>query len=458
MTVLNYYRNRVKTENTQYPVWIAGTTYKMGDVVVYGTDIYKCLQAHTSQVGWEPPNVPALWEDVGQQPPSLPDVPTGLTALAVGAAQINVNWDAVLTADGYDLQADGTIIHNVSKPYAHMGLAANSNHIYMVRATNSVGASAWSQAVSATTGGSNPGPEKWGRQVFAPYVDVMQWPIFSINDCNTKTGQLYYTLAFITADNSGNPAWGGVTAINDNYYLTEINGIRDKGGDVIVSFGGANGTEMALANTDVQTLQAGYQAVIDRYNLTWIDFDIEGSAVSDQSSVDRRNKAIKGLQDKNPGLIISYCLPVLPSGLTDDGINVLKNAKSNGVRVDVVNVMAMDFGDWAAPNPDGKMADYAIQSATNTYNQCVNAGLVPAIGVTPMIGHNDTASEVFYQQDAQKLLTWAQDSSWMRFIAMWSVNRDNGNGGNLNLSTGIQQTDFEFTGIFKVFSIINKSV
>ncbi|WP_349290090.1 carbohydrate-binding protein [Thermoanaerobacterium thermosaccharolyticum] len=23
---------------------------------------YKCIQAHTSLVGWEPPNVPALWQ------------------------------------------------------------------------------------------------------------------------------------------------------------------------------------------------------------------------------------------------------------------------------------------------------------------------------------------------------------------------------------------------------------
>ena len=28
----------------------------------YGGHTYKCLQAHTSQVGWEPPNVPALWQ------------------------------------------------------------------------------------------------------------------------------------------------------------------------------------------------------------------------------------------------------------------------------------------------------------------------------------------------------------------------------------------------------------
>jgi len=41
--------------------WAAGVAYVIDDVVVYSAVNYRCLQAHTSQVGWEPPNVPALW-------------------------------------------------------------------------------------------------------------------------------------------------------------------------------------------------------------------------------------------------------------------------------------------------------------------------------------------------------------------------------------------------------------
>lgn len=288
-----------------------------------------------------------------------------------------------------------------------------------------------------------------GNKMFAPYVDVMSWPTFSINDCYNKTGQKYYTLAFVDSDGSGNPAWGGITKIDDNFYGTEIDNIRSKGGDVIVSFGGANGTELATSNTDVNVLQAKYQSVINKYNLNWIDFDIEGPAVSDKAGIDRRNKAIKGLQAANPNLTVAFCLPVLPSGLTNDGLNVLQNAKDNGVRIDVVNVMAMDFGDGAAPNPSGKMGDYAIQSANSTYTQCNNLGISTKIGVTPMIGVNDTQSEVFTQADARKLLSFSQSTSWMRVIAMWSVNRDNGKGGALYQSSNIPQTDLEFTNILK---------
>jgi hypothetical protein len=41
--------------------WQAGVAYAIGDVVMYNGTEYECLQAHTAQVGWEPPNVPALW-------------------------------------------------------------------------------------------------------------------------------------------------------------------------------------------------------------------------------------------------------------------------------------------------------------------------------------------------------------------------------------------------------------
>jgi len=49
--------------------WAPGVSYAVGDTVTYNGVVYKCLQAHTSQVGWEPPNVPALWQVVGTPTP-----------------------------------------------------------------------------------------------------------------------------------------------------------------------------------------------------------------------------------------------------------------------------------------------------------------------------------------------------------------------------------------------------
>ena len=41
--------------------WAPNTAYAVGEFVSYNGEIYECRQAHTSLVGWEPPNVPALW-------------------------------------------------------------------------------------------------------------------------------------------------------------------------------------------------------------------------------------------------------------------------------------------------------------------------------------------------------------------------------------------------------------
>ena len=44
--------------------WQVGVAYEINDEVTYDGIWYRCLQAHTSQEGWEPPNVPALWEPI----------------------------------------------------------------------------------------------------------------------------------------------------------------------------------------------------------------------------------------------------------------------------------------------------------------------------------------------------------------------------------------------------------
>lgn len=47
-----------------YPVWAAGASYAVGHKVQHGGKLFRCLQAHTSQDGWEPENVPALFTEI----------------------------------------------------------------------------------------------------------------------------------------------------------------------------------------------------------------------------------------------------------------------------------------------------------------------------------------------------------------------------------------------------------
>lgn len=50
------------TTNPGVSAWQANTAYSVGQLVTYSGKTYKCLQAHTSLPGWEPSNVPALWQ------------------------------------------------------------------------------------------------------------------------------------------------------------------------------------------------------------------------------------------------------------------------------------------------------------------------------------------------------------------------------------------------------------
>src|SRR5207253_4884294 len=98
-------------------------------------------------------------------------------------------------------------------------------------------------------------------------------------------------------------------------HADQITEIRKRGGDVIISFGGWGGKELAVAEKDATKLEAKYAAVIDKYKFSSLDFDIENKGAADDEANQRRNAVLMNLQKKNPTLRVSYTLPVAPSGL-----------------------------------------------------------------------------------------------------------------------------------------------
>ena len=47
-----------------YPEWAAGVAYTAGYKVQRNGKLWRCVQAHTSQAGWEPENAASLWTEV----------------------------------------------------------------------------------------------------------------------------------------------------------------------------------------------------------------------------------------------------------------------------------------------------------------------------------------------------------------------------------------------------------
>ncbi|MGW1227310.1 glycoside hydrolase family 18 protein [Streptomyces sp. NPDC002530] len=264
-----------------------------------------------------------------------------------------------------------------------------------------------------------------GTARFAPYVDTSLYPAYDLLDTAASTGVKQFTLAFITSGGGCAPLWGGVTGLGDDHVASQIGALRAAGGDVRVSFGGAAGSELALRCSSAADLAAAYGTVVDTYELTKVDFDIEGGALPDTAANTRRAQAIAQLQKSHPGLDVSFTLPVMPEGLTQPGVDLIADAKRNGVDVGAVNVMAMDYG----ASYSGDMGTYAVQAATATQAQIKGVlGLSDAeawktVAVTPMIGVNDVATEVFTVEDATQLAAFAREKG-LAWLAMWSGTRD----------------------------------
>lgn len=400
---------------------------------------------------------------------AYPATPAGLQATSVSSSTANLLWNAVTPPSGctvtYNVYRDGTEIASglTTATYNAGGLLPSTTYQFAVSSTDAFGSSGLSGVVDATTDAGGGASGGFPAHLFAPYIDMLEYPTPSLSALATSTGQKYFSMAFIVSSNGCQANWGGYYTMSQNFEVNDVAALRAQGGDVIVSFGGANGTELALACSTVSTLQAQYQAVIDKYNLTRVDFDVEGTALGDTTSIDRRNKAIAALQaaatSAGKALIVQYTLPVLPTGLTSQGLNLLQNAIANGVNIGIVNVMTMDYGSYYDPY---QMGPYAVDAMNATVAQVAtlygaaktDAQVRAMIGITPEIGLNDVTPEVFTLADASTVLSAAQ-SGGIGMLTFWSTGRDQQCPGAPVVSgtcSGIIQSPWAFTNIFALFT------
>lgn len=387
---------------------------------------------------------------------TAPSVPSGVSVGSATSSSLTVRWTASTdnsgTVAGYEVSRDGgTPVAVTGTSYTATGLQAGTSYAFRIRAKDAAGnTSAYSTAVSGTTstGGGIPPA---GSVRTAPYVDMGAWPTPSMPAMASASGLKSFTMAFVTA--SGCKAmWFNAYDPRTGWAKDQMDAIRAGGGDVKISFGGASGIELAQACGSVDALFAEYDAVVTAYNLTYADFDIEGAATADPASVSRRSQALARLQQAHPGLRISLTLPVLPEGLTADGLAVVRSARDAGVNLDIVNVMAMDYYRSI------DYGDAAVQAAQSTFTQLKS--LYPAgsdaqvwamVGVTPMLGQNDDG-HIYDQADARQLVTFAQGKH-LGELAFWETTRDrNACTGALYMCTNIPQSPYEFSKIFAAYT------
>jgi chitinase len=312
---------------------------------------------------------------------------------------------------------------------------------------------------------------QWPARVFAPYMYIGQGDSFKLTDGNDACGLKYYTLAFIIARQQGGrtnttyfpePSWDGHFPMSQNIYQDQIEAIRKRGGDVIMSFGGEGGRELALVEENPAALQAAYQGIIDRYHFTWLDFDIEGRALdAHPEASQRRNTAVAALQATNPALIVSFTLPVDPDGLSQASLALLADAKAKGVKVHSANIMVMYFGRKFVGKGKSE-AELSIASANKAHEQLQKIDPTIEVGLCPCLeGMPD--GEVFTLEDAKTLKTFADQTPWVCSLHYWSINEDahprvrraanntNSVGGG-NTTVAAPRQPWSFANIFKSFT------
>ncbi|MCU1572688.1 MAG: glycosyl hydrolase family 18 [Micrococcaceae bacterium] len=276
---------------------------------------------------------------------------------------------------------------------------------------------------------------------FSGYVDVTATPYYAFE--SPETGHSHNAvLSFVVASpqHPCEPSWGAA------YSLDEAAGTMDldrrvarlvqTGGTVTVSFGGQLNSELGTACTDPDQLKAAYRKVLDRYKVTTIDVDLESRNLEDAAATVRRAAVLASLQQEQQAagkeLNIWLTLPVAPTGLTSAGTDAVAQLLSAKVQLAGVNIMTMDYGQARPEGQSMLQASVAAAEATHgqldaLYRQAGTSlgslSLWRKIGLTPMIGQNDVAGEVFTLEDAAGLNAYARDKGVGR-MSMWSMNRD----------------------------------
>lgn len=306
---------------------------------------------------------------------------------------------------------------------------------------------------------------------FAPYVDLTLTPQWAFEDPAVNPID-DVVLGFVVADPDDGcaPSWGGAYSLDDASTGLDLDRriarYRERKGQIVASFGGLANNELALTCDDVDQLVEAYRSVIERYDLTMIDLDIEGEALDDHPSIIRRAEAIARLQDElraaDRPLHVWLTLPVAASGLLDNATAVIDAMLAAGVDVDGINVMTMNFGSSRAADDSMAVATEAALRATHRQVSAAyrRAGLRQnevqvwgKLGATPMIGINDIVDDVYELDDARALTELAFEVGLGR-ISMWSANRDIACTSNVapgsvsNHCSGVAQAPLEFSGIW----------
>lgn len=310
------------------------------------------------------------------------------------------------------------------------------------------------------------------NKLLAPFVDMSSWidlsSSYSINGAPnlgkfaSDTGILYYNLGFINpltnkptnADGSINWGWGGYSDLTksstSSQYLgivQSIENLKNQGGKYIVSIGGQAGDSPWTVSQNVESLKNFYLDVIDTYNITRLDLDIEENN-QDYENNKTNAKAIKQVQDQTD-IEVVLTIPIMPSGWQQKQINLINAYLSEGVELSLINSMCMCYGSGVSSTED--YGDASLRAIENSIKQLQTIYSSYGIdlsetmaymktGCTVAIGYEGTYYPTFTTSMMQKVTNHASSKNY-GMLSFWSMGRDSTIDSNKGISSKYQFTN-----------------
>jgi len=277
------------------PAWAPNTAYAVNAKATYQGFVYQCRQAHTSIVSWEPPNVPALWLNIGTDTggdggdTQAPTAPSNLRVTATTSSSVSLAWNASTDNVGvttYEVTQNAAVVSsNASTTITLSGLSPSTSYTFAVRARDAAGnISSPSNQVTGTTlpntGGDN------GGQVPARAL-IGYWHNFDNGSgfIRLRDSSRDFDVINIAFGETAPGSRATIVFNPDNRTTAaeiqaDVAQLKSEGKKVLLSIGGANTTVELNSEADKQSFINSVAGIVTQYGLNGIDVDFEGSSLS----------------------------------------------------------------------------------------------------------------------------------------------------------------------------------
>lgn len=243
----------------------------------------------------------------GDQPPTVPSAPAGVTVSGSTSSSVSLAWNAVAGATGYHVYRGGTEVQSVNGTSATVtGLAASTSYTFQVTAANAAGESARSATVTGTTTAAPGGGTGVPKHAVTGY-----WQNFDNGATVQKLSDVqpgYDIIAVAFADATATP--GAVTFDLDSAGLggytvdrfkADIRAKQAAGKKVVVSVGGERGTVAVNDSASATNFANSVFELMGTYGFDGVDIDLENGL-----NATWMTQALRSLSSKaGPSLVIT---------------------------------------------------------------------------------------------------------------------------------------------------------